>query len=388
MTDYRAGPAEWPGKRPDEDEQLDDGWPVVDDASNPSSRAPTGRRFRHPVLVAIGVVFVVLVLIAGGFLLWASSQINPGGHRGPGVSVSIPPGSSNAKIGGILSAAGVIHSGSLFGFYVKLSGDGPLLPGHYILPKNSSYHAVISALEKGPVIVTDAVVVPEGFTVRQIADRVGALSGLGLSAQKFLTAASDGTVRSPYEPAGVNNLEGLLFPATYTVHQGETEVELLEQMVGAFDAQADDIGLQAAAQKLGYSPYQVVTVASIVEKEAKPSGDRGPVASVVYNRLHKGISLGADSTQTYYLRLSDPSLAVPTAAQDDQPSPYNTRLSKGLPPTPIANAGLPSLQAATSPPTTTYVYFVEVNPSGQLGFASTASGFDQLRAQCHAAGLC
>ena len=96
--------------------------------------------------------------------------------------------------------------------------------------------------------------------------------------------------------------------------------------------------------------------------------------------------LGADSTQTYYLRLRTLSL-IPTAAQLNQPSPYNTRL-KGLPPTPIANPGLASLRAATNPPTTTYLYFVEVKPDGELGYASTTAGFDQLQAECRAARLC
>jgi UPF0755 protein len=372
-----------------QNQQFDDqDWPVVEDTPRSTSRPTKRRRLKHPVLTAIGVIVVVLVLLAGGSLLWANSQISPGGKPGAQVAVSIPVGASTSKIGDILASAGVVHEGWLFALYVKVRGDGPLLPGRYSLHRNSSYQSAISALKKGPIIITENLVIPEGFTLHQIADRVAALPSLGLSAQKFLTAASDGSVRSPYEPAGVNDLEGLLFPATYVVRQGETEVELLEQMVGAFDSQADQVGLQAAAQRLGYSTYQLVTVASIVEKEAKLPGDRGPVASVLYNRLHAGMTLGADSTETYYLRLTDPSLGQPTAAQDNQPSPYNTRLNKGLPPTPISNPGLPSLQAATNPPATTYLYFVEINPDGQLGYASTQTGFDHLQAQCRAAGLC
>jgi UPF0755 protein len=128
-------------------------------------------------------------------------------------------------------------------------------------------------------------------------------------------------------------------------------------------------------------------VASIVERESKLSADRGPVASVIYNRLKIRMPLGADSTQTYYLRLSHPTL-IPSADQLNTPGPYNTRLNTGLPPTPIANPGLPSLRAAAFPPKTTYLYFVEINPDGQLGFASTDSGFVQLQAQCRAAHLC
>ena len=128
--------------------------------------------------------------------------------------------------------------------------------------------------------------IPEGFTIRQIAAAVGALPQLHLSAQRFLAAATEGEVRSPYEPAGVNNLEGLLFPATYQVRQGESEIDVLEQMVGAFDDQATAMGLTAAAARLHVTPYQVVTVASIVEREAKLYANRGPVASAIYNRLH------------------------------------------------------------------------------------------------------
>lgn len=345
------------------------------------------RRRRHPVLLVLGILVVVVVVVVGGGLLWAEHQINPGGKPGAPVTVTIPQGSTTAQIGSALASAGVIHQATLFRLYVKFHNDGPLYPGVYQLRRNSSYQSAINALEAGPSVVSETLVIPEGFTIRQIASAVGALPRVGLSSAGFLAAAEGGSVRSPYEPAGVNNLEGLLFPATYQVRQGETEVDLLETMVEAFDQRAASLGLSAAAAKLHETPYQLVTVASIVEREAKLLEDRGPVASTIYNRLRIGMPLGADSTQTYFLRLTDPDV-VPTAAQLDQPSPYNTRLLKGLPPTPIANSGLPSLEAAASPPSTTYLYFVEINPDGKLGFASTEAGFTQLQSECQAAGLC
>jgi uncharacterized YceG family protein len=333
------------------------------------------------------IVFALLLAVAIGGVVWAEGQINPGGHRGPDVAVNIPPGASTSHIGSILSKAGVIHDGTLFALYVRIHGDGPLLPGSYSLPKNSSYKSAIAALKAGPKLVTDKLVIPEGYTIRQMAAAVGALPNLHLSAARFVAAATNGEVRSPYEPAGVNNLEGLLFPATYQVKQGDSEIDVLEQMVGAFDENANSLGLSTAAARMHVTPYQVVTVASIVEREARLTADRGPVASTIYNRLRNGIVLGADSTQTYYLRLHNSQL-TPTAVQLNQPSPYNTRQIKGLPPTPIANPGLASLQAASTPPNTSYLYFVEVKPSGQLGFASSSAGFAQLQQQCQAAHLC
>ncbi|MGH9057628.1 MAG: endolytic transglycosylase MltG [Acidimicrobiales bacterium] len=341
---------------------------------------------RHRGLSVLIAILVILALIVAGLAVWAESQINPG-RAGPEVSVHIPAGSSTSTIGSILARAGVVRDAGLFALYVKVHGDGPLYPGTYTLAKDSSYQAAISTLEKGPTVLTDRLVIPEGYTLHQIAASVAALPGLRLSAKAFLAAATSGQVRSPYEPAGVNNLEGLLFPATYDVSQHETVVDVLEKMIGAFDDQAASIGLTAAAARLHMTPYQVVTVASIVEREAKLSSDRPDVASVIYNRLRAGTPLGADSTQTYYLRQSDPGL-VPTVRQLDSPSPYNTRLNKGLPPTPISDPGLPSLQAASSPPSTSYLYFVEVKPDGQLGFASTSQGFSQLQDQCRAAKLC
>jgi UPF0755 protein len=355
--------------------------------SRPPTPPRSGRTAKR-VLKILALLVALLLVVGGIALFWAERQINPGGHHGPDVTVVIPAGASKSEIGHILSRAGVIHDATLFNLYTHVKGTGTLYPGTYQLPKNSSYQSAISALENGPAPIVDKLVIPEGFTVGQMATAVAALPGFHLSAQKFLAAATDGTVRSPYEPAGTNNLEGLLFPATYPVPQGETEIDVVQQMVQAFDERAQAINLSAAAAKLGETPYALVTVASMVEREAKLAGDRGPVASVIYNRLKEGMPLGIDATETYYLRLNNPNLQ-PTGAQiADGPGPYNTRTNKGLPPTPIANPGLPSLEAAANPPATNYLYFAVVKADGQLGFATTSAAFQAIQAECESIHAC
>ncbi len=348
------------------------------------------RRRRHPILAAFVLVVVVFVLVAGGGLLWAVHQINPGGGAGHKVTVKISQGESTADIGRQLAKAGVIRGGAtLFRYYVHLEGDGPLHPGTYRLATNETYDHAITQLETGPnpVTLVDKLVIPEGFTLHEIAARLAALPGLHLSASKFLALSSQGSVRSPYEPSGVNNLEGLVYPATYKINKGMSEQQILTFLVQTFDDHAASIGLRAAAAKLHMTPYQVITVASIIQGEAKYASDGARVASVINNRLSSGMPLGTDSTLVYALRQVHPNLNV-AKVDYNQPNRYNTRIHKGLPPTPIDNPSTTFLQSAMHPAHTNLQYFVEINPDGKLGFASNSAGFARLTAECRAAHLC
>jgi UPF0755 protein len=319
------------------------------------------------------------VLVAGLSVVWVRHQIDPG-TPGAKVAVTIPANSSTASIASILGKAGVIHNPSVFRFYTKVQGAGALLPGSYHLARNSSYDAVISALEKGPPILFQKFTIPEGFTLAQIAARVGSLPGR--TAAQFMAAATSGQIRSQLEPAGSNNLEGLLFPATYEVRADDTAASIVQKMVTTFDENASTLGLDQAAVTLGVTPYQIVVVASMVEREAKLEEDRGPIASVIYNRLHKNILLQIDATLLYGQGITD-------SHQIDKTSdnPYNTYKFKGLPPTPIASPGIPSLTAAATPPTTNFLYYVLSDANGKHAFAATASEFAKLEAAARAKGL-
>jgi UPF0755 protein len=293
--------------------------------------------------------------------------------------VAIPAGSSTAKMASQLSKAGIIHSPTVFRFYVKLKGAGPLQAGSYSFKKNSRYDSVISLLEKGPVAQEKHMTIPEGFTLQQIANRVGTLPGL--SAEKFVQLATNGQLRSPLAP-DQPNLEGLLFPGTYDVKPGDDEAVILQQMVDRFEQTATAHGVQQTAAQLGVTPYQVVIVASMVEREAKLAEDRGPIASVIYNRLKKSMPLQIDATLMYGDHLTDPHQINVNSA-----TTYNTYKIKGLPPTPIASPGGPSLDAASKPPQTTYLYYVLIEPNGKQAFATTSTEFAKLRAQAKAKGL-
>jgi UPF0755 protein len=340
------------------------------------------RRRRRRLGAALAIIVAVLLVIGAVGFINVSHDIHPTGKEGRVVTVSIPNGASTSKIGDLLAKAGVIHGPLVFELYVKLEGAGPLMPGTYRLATNEPYSKVVYDLEQGPPPLVGKLVVPEGFTIHQIAGAVGRLRGIGISSQSFVVAATSGQVRSPYEPAGTNNLEGFLFPATYPVQQGETADDLVQYMVDTFDHYASELDLTAKAAKLHYTPYQVLKVASIVEREAKFDSDRGPIASVIYNRLSLGMPIGAESTLLY--GLGDPTGTVNIETRN----PYNTLINKGLPPTPISNPGIPSLEAAASPTKTSYLFWVETNPDGKMSYASTQAGFAQLQVDCRKVHLC
>ena len=332
---------------------------------------------RRRAVALAGAVALTLVALVG---LWLEHQINPSAHPGTAVDVTIPRGASSSEIAAVLVKDHVISSSFWFRVYLRLHGSGAFDAGVYQVREHDSYASVVKALH-GPQVSHD-LVIPEGFTVSQIADRVGALPGHSASA--FLALAEGGTVRSPYEPAASNNLEGLLFPDTYTVTPGETDSAILNQMISRFDQEANQEGLNSAATSVGISPYQAVIVASMIEREAKISSDRPLVAEVVYNRLAKGMRLQIDATVLYALGPGHSSL---TSSDLAVKSPYNTYLVTGLPPGPIANPGRAAIQAALHPVQGNYLYYVVVQADGQEAFSATLSGQEANIALARQRGL-
>ncbi|HXR42083.1 MAG TPA: endolytic transglycosylase MltG, partial [Acidothermaceae bacterium] len=176
--------------------------------------------------------------------------------------------------------------------------------------------------------------------------------------------------------------EGFLFPATYNVTSSTTATSLLTQMVARYKQVSSGIGLEAAAAKLGLSPYQVVTIASLIEAEVKRPQDYSQVAEVIINRLHRGMKLELDSTVNYALGTTKPLLSQSDLKVE---SAYNTYLHTGLPPGPIDSPGQAALQAALNPATGNLIYFVTVDPdTGETLFTNSLKQFNEWKVQAQA----
>lgn len=320
---------------------------------------------------------MLVVLLGAG--LWIRHEADPGAP-GAVVIVRLPAAGSASGVAGTLADHGVVTSSLLFDVYAKAKGAPAVAAGAYRFRRHEAFSAVLSALSSGPP--TTPVTLPEGFDLAQIAARVGTIPGH--SAAGFLAAARSGQVRSPYEPAGRSDLEGLLFPATYAIGLDESDTQIIRQMVDRFDEVASQLGLTQTAAKLHISPYQAVIVASIVEREAKVPPDLPKVAQVVYNRLSAGMRLQIDATVIYGLGGHITSLSSHDLAVD---TPYNTYLHAGLPPTPIANPGIPSLQAALQPTPGPWLYYVVTSPDGGESFSATYAGQQANIALARSRGL-
>jgi UPF0755 protein len=347
-----------------DDEQYDDqhGWH--------SYEAEPPRRSRLPRIV---LAAVVLALLVGGLgAVWLQRKIDPPGSPGAEVTLTIPRGSSTARIAAILDDKGVISNATIFRYYLRVKGEGAFEAGTYTLRRNEDFNSVAETLRHGPVVVYQRLTIPEGKTLAQIAALVGALPGR--SGTKFLELAQSGDVRSTYEPDGVNNLEGLLFPDTYNFLPKDDELAILKRLVAEFETRAARAGADEPDARLKVTPYQALVVASLVETESKVDGDRAKIAQVIYNRMARGMLLQIDAT-VLYAREQTGAPRRPNGrvlfSDLEIASPYNTYKVKGIPPTPIAAPGAASLEAALHPEAGPWLFYVKFQTDGTHAFATT-----------------
>jgi uncharacterized YceG family protein len=288
------------------------------------------------------------------------------------VAVTIPRGAGTSQAAQLLADRGIVSSALFFKLRTKLDGAGDIKPGRYLLPKDLSYAAAIDALRNGPPPAkTTDITITEGRTRLEVNRLLRNTSLRGSYAAA--------TVRSPLlnpraygAPARVRNLEGFLFPSTYEVRDGAPVSALVAKQLAAFKQRFATVDL-AAARRRGLSAYDVLIVASMIEREAALDRERPLVAAVIYNRLRQGIALGIDATIRYALNNFTQPLRESDLAID---SPYNTRNRKGLPPTPIGNPGLKSIVAAAHPASARYLYYV-VKP-GACNEHAFSSNYDQF----------
>lgn len=336
----------------------------------PGARRIETVRVLRGAIIVLAIALVVLLAAAGVLLV-------TGGGPGSGerTTVEIPSGSSTAEIAAVLADAGVIDQPLLFRIGARLSGaDGDLKAGTYELKAGLGYRAAIDALREGPAVIHRTVTIPEGFVIEQIAERLE--QEAGVPAGEFVEAARHGAPGfvegHPYlADAYDGSLEGYLFPKTYRVRVGSSAEEVIETMLDQFDTEIAQVDL-AYPESRGLTLHQVVTLASMIEREARVPTERTIVSSVIYNRLERGMRLEIDATIEYVL----PGNRFRLKASDlEVDSPYNTYRNAGLPPGPIASPGLAALKAAAGPTQTGFLYYVLTGKDGSHTFAETREEF-------------
>jgi UPF0755 protein len=332
---------------------------------------------RSATAVGLLVLFLVLVLLvagAGGFYVWSTGA---SGESRP-VAVEIPEGATASQIAELLEGKGVIRSGFAFRLVARFRGlESSIDAGRYVLQTNMRLGEALDLLKEGPIVETFTVTIPEGLRLEQVASRVS--KELGLNGKRFLTAAESGQHSlPPYLPEGTPTVEGFLFPKTYEFVTDVTEEQVIERLLEQFGDEAGTLDWTRAEQ-LGLDPYEVVIVASLIEREARVDNERPKVASVIYNRLDQEMLLQIDATVEYALPEHKSRL---TYEDYEYPSPYNTYLNPGLPPGPIASPSLASLRAALQPADTDFLFYLVVDPgTGRHEFAETYQEFLKLKAQ-------
>jgi UPF0755 protein len=308
---------------------------------------------RSLVRVLAGLALLGALGLAGavGAFWRALAPAQPG--AGPGV-FEVPRGASLSAIARELETAGLIRSARAFAWLARLRGQAERLhAGEYELSASSSSGEILERIATGR-IKTWEVVLPEGLRVEEVAER---LTAAGLAdAEAFVAFARDPASAEALRVEGPT-LEGYLFPETYRLPRGLLTREVAASLVGQFLGVWSEIGPLAAER--GLSMRDVVTLASIVEKETGAAGERPVIAGVFLNRLERGMRLESDPTVIYGIADFDGNLR--RVDLEDASNAYNTYQIEGLPPGPIANPGAASLRAVVEPASTNYLYFVSRN---------------------------
>lgn len=324
------------------------------------------------IVAYLTAIVLALVMLAG--CGWYYVVALDRSHPQDRTQAIVPRGATLADIAALLQDRGIIGNALAFRILARVEhSDAEVRAGAYAFAPHSTQREILEQLLTGGAQIATWVTFPEGFTDEQIAKRL-ADEGVGSSAA-YERAFRTGTL--DVDGTRVHGLEGFLFPSTYLVPLAATPADVVRELTGQFFKELPS-DAAARAKALGVTVPQAVIVASLVEREAKIDADRPVIAGVIYNRLRLHMPLQVDATIEYALPHHKSELSLADLKID---SPYNTYLHEGLPPTPIANPGLPSLLAALSPAKTSALYYVYCG-NGHHVFANTLAEHEANVARC------
>lgn len=302
-----------------------------------------------------------------------------GGSKKEGeATIRISPGTSTADIARMLVDENVIDSQKDFTNRANEAGiDQKLKAGTYRFERGESIDSILNKLQQGLQAPEGVLTIPEGFSLNDIANLI--TTKTSISKKAYIAAATPaGRTLSLRGASGAEDLEGFLFPSTYDLSPETDAASLVDEQLDSFKKETEMLGWGNSAE-LGLSEYQVLIVASMVEREAKVPDERPLVAAVIYNRLSSGMKLEIDATVQYAIGSWKQDLTVDDLAT---PSVYNTRLYAGLPPGPICNPGVESIKAALHPASVDYLYYVATGDAeGHHTFTSSYDEFLQASSE-------
>ncbi len=369
-----------------EQQYLDDPW-------RPPEPTPWPVRIAKvvAVLVMIGIVAAGGAYIAPRLADRVAADVTVSTiAAGQEVVLTVPLGSTAADIGTLLESAGLITDGGTFERTVRIQGvASELKAGSYTMVGGMSTNAIVSQLIAGPPAPdTFRLTVIEGLRIEEMLQAIA--DQTDYTVDELAAPLLDGTVTSPFLPETLppdapplTAWEGLLFPATYDFVVDATPAEIVGRLAGELNSRMAAVDW-SAVEEAGFTPYEGLIIASLIEKEAKLDEDRPLISSVIHNRLADGIALQIDATVIYALG-ENPGRVLFSDLEVD--SPWNTYQVVGLPPTPIAGVRDLSLGAAASPADTNFYYYVLIDENGKHGFSATLEEHNEKVAQARADGV-
>jgi len=354
------------------------------------ARSHQRRRRGRRALWILTIVGVLVVGVSAWLIVpKVTALVNPPDYSGSGtgsVRVTVRQGDTASDIASALHDAGVVKSDRAF---VDAASDNAksqnIQPGTYVLRKHMSAASALSMLlDPAARSASGDVVVTEGATTFDVAKRLAQVMGADKqdAIDKAIAHVSALGIPLGYQPASgaLTSVEGFLYPATYSIDPKESPQSALQKMTNRFADADRSSGFAADAKKLGISPYQALTIASIAQSEAKYPADMAKVARVILNRIAAKRPLQIDATSAYAAKVQglDPTKVIFSEID----SPYNTYTHDGLPPTPISNPGADALAAAVHPAQGAWMYYVNQDAAGHLFFTSSESAFSQAVEKC------
>ncbi len=367
------------------------------DATDQTGQVERVRRQTRPIkwfVYTAMLVVIAMILVAGGVGWWYLGKINPPGDPGDLQSIEIPEGATFDSVTQQLLDDGFITDARVWEQYVERNDGLEITPGFYQLRPDDHMGNVLARLRTPPAQTTTNVTFPEGFTIARMGRRVGSVVER-MNEDDFIAAATSPLVTARWLPPGTGTLEGLLFPDTYSVSNAESPAQLIDRMVDLMERVGDQEDLETKAAQLGYTPYEVLIVASMIEREALVAEDRAKISRVILNRLSisefnpdNPFPLQIDAAVLYGRDQVGLDPDLPFSALRRIDTPWNTYLRPGLPATPIANPGRASIRAALNPAPNPapgdpicvdlpdpsecyYLYYVLADPDGTHAFSAT-----------------